>query len=101
MNEKMKKIFLENSKEITCTKCGKSWRIPNYKRRPPKRLIPKKCPYCNPLGITVVKKVPREIKLPGYGEIEIPPQTDLEKKTDEKWKKRNKQLLGQLDKIGD
>lgn len=51
-NEKLRKLFLENSKVVgPCPKCGKSWRIANYQRRPPKRLIPRKCPYCNPLGI--------------------------------------------------
>ena len=43
-------------------------------------------------------KIPRKVKLPGYGEIEIPPQTELEKKTDKKWKKRNKKLLEQFNK---
>ena len=37
-------------------------------------------------------KKKRKLKLPGYGEIEI----DTEDKLPERWKRRNKKLLGQF-----
>jgi hypothetical protein len=54
MSEKMRKIFLENSKKVTCPECGRTFRIENYRRRPAKDTIHSK--HClNPLGITVTK----------------------------------------------
>ena len=50
--EKLRKLFLKNSKKITCPKCNRIWRILKWKKRPAKRLLVRKCPYCNPLGIT-------------------------------------------------
>lgn len=49
----LRKLFLKNSKIVNCWKCGNSWRILKSRRRPAKRLIPRRCPYCNPLGVTI------------------------------------------------
>lgn len=59
--EEYRKLFLENSKIVgPCPQCGESWRIPNYERRPSKKLISRKCPNCNPLGIRVIKTVEKQ-----------------------------------------
>lgn len=52
----LRKLFLMNSKIVgPCPRCGKSWRILKWERRPAKKLIARKCPHCNPLGITIRK----------------------------------------------
>ena len=50
----LRRIFLMNSKFVgPCPSCGKVWRISKYRKRPAKRLLTRRCPFCNPMGIVV------------------------------------------------
>lgn len=53
--EELRQLFVKNSKEVKCPRCGGIWAILKWRRRPAKRLLPRKCPYCNPLGIRIIK----------------------------------------------
>ncbi len=47
-----RQLFVKNSKEVgPCPACGKKWLILKYDRRPARRMLRRRCPYCNPMGI--------------------------------------------------